>query len=64
MMLQIPMQRPPTIDTLENALKLFPMCVQGIWPRNSSLMQLPHIKDQNIAYLRKVLFNCDISFTF
>ncbi|KAI1722542.1 dnaJ domain-containing protein [Ditylenchus destructor] len=53
MMLQIPMQRPPTLETLENSLRLFPMFVQAMWPRNSTLLQLPHISEQNIPYLRK-----------
>ncbi|KAI6203258.1 hypothetical protein M3Y94_00535600 [Aphelenchoides besseyi] len=53
MMLQYPMQRPPTLDTLESVLKLYPMFVQALWPRNSPLLQLPHISDQNISYLRK-----------
>ncbi|KAI6241407.1 Translocation protein SEC63-like protein [Aphelenchoides fujianensis] len=53
MMIQIPMQRPPTLDTLENVLKLYPMFVQALWPRNSPLLQLPHITDQKISFLRK-----------
>uniref|UniRef100_A0A915EFI1 J domain-containing protein n=1 Tax=Ditylenchus dipsaci TaxID=166011 RepID=A0A915EFI1_9BILA len=34
-------------------LRLFPMLVQALWPRNSTLLQLPHITEQNIPYLRK-----------
>lgn len=54
MILQIPMQRPPTLETLENSLRLFQMIVQGLWPRNSTLLQLPHISEHNIPFLRKV----------
>lgn len=54
MIVQLPMQRPPTLQTLENVIKLYPMFVQGLWPRNSPLLQLPHITEQNIPYLMKV----------
>ncbi|KAL3113866.1 hypothetical protein niasHT_017462 [Heterodera trifolii] len=53
-MIQMPISpRQPSIDTLENVLRVFPMTVQALWPRNSALLQLPHVREQNIAYLRK-----------
>lgn len=55
MIFQIPMQRSPSLETLENLLKLFPMLVQALWPRNSSLLQLPHITEHNVPFLRKVI---------
>uniref|UniRef100_A0AC34FH37 SEC63 domain-containing protein n=1 Tax=Panagrolaimus sp. ES5 TaxID=591445 RepID=A0AC34FH37_9BILA len=55
----IPVQRPPTLETLENLLKFPPMFVQALWPQNSSILQLPHIQDNNIAFLRrKRIFTC------
>lgn len=57
MIIQMPMQRPPTLQTLENVLKFYPMFIQGLWPRNSPLLQLPHITDQNIPFLMKVSFS-------
>jgi translocation protein SEC63 len=53
-MMAWPIQRTPKIDTLENALRVFPMLVQALWPRNSNLLQLPHLTEPNVAYLRKV----------
>lgn len=57
MIIQIPMQRPPTLQTMENVIKLYPMFVQALWPRNSPLLQLPHITEQNIPFLMKVTYN-------
>jgi hypothetical protein len=51
-----PMQRTPTIDCFENTLRLFPMMVQALWPRNSNLLQLPHLNEKNLALLRKVFY--------
>ena len=51
--------RPPTLETLENLLKFPSMFVQALWPQNSPLLQLPHIQDNNIAFLRrKRIFTC------
>ncbi|VDO27479.1 unnamed protein product [Haemonchus placei] len=41
------------IETLDNLLRLQPMFVQALWPKNSPLLQLPHITDHNLPYLRK-----------
>ncbi|GMT00018.1 hypothetical protein PENTCL1PPCAC_22192 [Pristionchus entomophagus] len=41
------------IETIDNLIKIFPMMVQGLWPKNSVLLQLPHINDFNINYIRR-----------
>ncbi|GMR52909.1 hypothetical protein PMAYCL1PPCAC_23104 [Pristionchus mayeri] len=41
------------IETIDNLIKLFPMMVQGLWPKNSVLLELPHINDYNINYIRR-----------
>lgn len=46
--------RCPPLDTIENLAKLLPMIVQALWPKNSPLLQLPHITEQNLHYLRRV----------
>ncbi|CAD5206617.1 unnamed protein product [Bursaphelenchus okinawaensis] len=46
-------KHPPTVNTIENVLKLYPMFVQALWPKNIPIMQLPHLTEQNIAYLRR-----------
>lgn len=46
--------RTPSLDTIENLTKLSPMIVQGLWPKNSTLLQLPHITEHHLHYLRKV----------
>uniref|UniRef100_A0A0K0CUL9 J domain-containing protein n=1 Tax=Angiostrongylus cantonensis TaxID=6313 RepID=A0A0K0CUL9_ANGCA len=47
------------IETLDNLLRLQPMFVQALWPKNSPLLQLPHITDHNLPYLRKGrVFSC------
>ncbi|VDD94742.1 unnamed protein product [Enterobius vermicularis] len=45
--------RTPSLDTIENLTKLSPMIVQGLWPKNSTLLQLPHITEHHLHYLRK-----------
>ncbi|ENN75196.1 hypothetical protein HUJ04_002272 [Dendroctonus ponderosae] len=40
----------PSIETIENCMKLCPMVVQGLWEFKSPLMQLPHINDDNLKY--------------
>ncbi|XP_012272858.1 translocation protein SEC63 homolog [Orussus abietinus] len=42
--------RLPTINTLENCMKLCPMIVQGFWEFKNPLLQLPHITDDNLKY--------------
>ncbi|KAF8366330.1 dnj-29 [Pristionchus pacificus] len=45
------------IETIDNLIKLFPMMVQALWPKNSVLLQLPHINDYNINYIRRQKVN-------
>ncbi|KAG5883839.1 hypothetical protein JTB14_033760 [Gonioctena quinquepunctata] len=40
----------PTIETVENCMKLCPMIVQGLWEFKSPLLQLPHINEDNLKY--------------
>lgn len=40
----------PTIETIENCMKLCPMVVQGLWEFKSPLLQLPYINDDNLKY--------------
>uniref|UniRef100_A0A914L6R0 J domain-containing protein n=1 Tax=Meloidogyne incognita TaxID=6306 RepID=A0A914L6R0_MELIC len=56
-LMQWPMQRTPTIDCLENSLRIFPMMVQALWPRNSNLLQLPHLAERNLAILKRYRVN-------
>ena len=56
MMLQVPLAHPPAFETLENVLKIYPMIVQALWPRNSSLLQLPYITEKSVTFLRRVSF--------
>ncbi|XP_046410511.1 translocation protein SEC63 homolog [Neodiprion pinetum] len=43
-------QRLPSIETIENCMKLCPMIVQGFWEFRNPLLQLPHITDDNLKY--------------
>lgn len=43
-------QRLPSIETIENCMKLSPMIVQGLWDFKSPLLQLPYINDENLKY--------------
>ncbi|TRY64193.1 hypothetical protein TCAL_10812 [Tigriopus californicus] len=40
----------PTLDTIENAMKLSPMVVQALWERSSPLLQLPHVEEDMLKY--------------
>ncbi|CAG0891185.1 unnamed protein product [Darwinula stevensoni] len=42
---RLPMSRLPSLETIENVMKLSPMIVQGLWNNKSPLLQLPHISD-------------------
>lgn len=42
--------RLPTITTIENCMKLCPMIVQGLGEFKNSLLQLPHITEDNLKY--------------
>lgn len=56
--------RCPSLDTIENLMKLLPMIVQALWPKNSSFLQLPHIAEQNLHHLRKAISKLFILFPF
>ncbi|XP_015595625.1 translocation protein SEC63 homolog [Cephus cinctus] len=43
-------QRLPSIETIENCMKLSPMIVQGLWEFKNPLLQLPHITEDNLKY--------------
>jgi len=42
--------RTPSLETLENAMKLCSMVVQGTWEYRNQLLQLPHITNANLKY--------------
>jgi translocation protein SEC63 len=50
--------RLPTIETIENCMKLCPMVVQAMWDNKSPLLQLPHIHEENLKWFssKKVRF--------
>lgn len=43
-------QRTPSLETLENAMKFCSMVVQGTWDYRNQLLQLPHITNANLKY--------------
>lgn len=45
--------RIPTLETIENCMKLSPMVIQALWEFKSPLMQLPHIGEDNLHYIMK-----------
>jgi hypothetical protein len=53
---------PPTLETLENIMKLSPMIVQALWDKNKkfSLLQLPYITESHLKHFatKKVLVFC------
>jgi translocation protein SEC63 len=54
---------PPTLETLENIMKLSPMIVQALWDKNKkySLLQLPHIVENHLRhFVTKKRNICDI----
>ncbi|XP_058461818.1 translocation protein SEC63 homolog [Malaya genurostris] len=40
----------PTIETIENCMKLSPMIIQGLWEFKNPLLQLPHVTDDHLRY--------------
>ncbi|VEN45397.1 unnamed protein product, partial [Callosobruchus maculatus] len=40
----------PTLQTIENCMKLCPMIVQAMWEFKSPLLQLPYIGDDNLKF--------------
>lgn len=42
------------METFENLQRLLPMFVQALWQKNSPLMQLPHLTESSVNYLKRV----------
>lgn len=42
--------RLPSIETIENCMKLSPMIIQGVWEYKSPLLQLPYIGDEHMRF--------------
>merc|ERR1719219_902989 len=42
--------RMPSLDTIENAMKLSPLIVQALWEKSSPLLQLPHIQEDILKH--------------
>lgn len=40
----------PTIETIENCMKLSPMIIQGLWEFKNPLLQLPHVTEEHLKY--------------
>ncbi|XP_029726564.1 translocation protein SEC63 homolog [Aedes albopictus] len=40
----------PTIETIENCMKLSPMIIQGLWEFKNPLLQLPHVTEEHLRY--------------
>nr|XP_022906015.1 translocation protein SEC63 homolog [Onthophagus taurus] len=43
-------QHLPSIDSIENCMKLCPMIVQALWEFKSPFLQLPHITEDNLKH--------------
>lgn len=43
----------PNLSTLENAMKLGPLIIQGLWEYQSPLLQLPHFTDDTLRHLER-----------
>ena len=42
----------PTLDTFENIMRTSQMLVQSMWDRQSPLLQLPHLKPEQLKHFR------------
>merc|ERR1719245_154829 len=42
--------RLPSLDTIEYAMKLCPMIVRALWDKQSPLLQLPHIEEDQLKH--------------
>ena len=42
--------RLPSLDTIEYGMKLCPMIVQALWDKQSPLLQLPHIEEDQLKH--------------
>ncbi|XP_061398971.1 translocation protein SEC63 homolog [Musca vetustissima] len=45
--------RLPSIETIENCMKMSPMIIQALWEFKSPLLQLPHITDDHLYFMNK-----------
>ncbi|XP_037933233.1 translocation protein SEC63 homolog [Teleopsis dalmanni] len=45
--------RLPSIETIENCMKLSPMLIQALWEYKSPLLQLPHITEDHLYFMNK-----------
>lgn len=45
--------RLPSLETIENCMKLSPMIIQGLWEFKSPLLQLPHITEEHLHFMMK-----------
>uniref|UniRef100_A0AAG5DHI1 J domain-containing protein n=1 Tax=Anopheles atroparvus TaxID=41427 RepID=A0AAG5DHI1_ANOAO len=46
-------QRLPSIETIENCMKLSPMIMQGLWESKNPLLQLPHMTEETRNHLSR-----------
>uniref|UniRef100_A0A1A9VMT7 J domain-containing protein n=1 Tax=Glossina austeni TaxID=7395 RepID=A0A1A9VMT7_GLOAU len=45
--------RLPSIETIENCMKMSPMIIQALWEFKSPLLQLPHITEDHLYFMNK-----------
>uniref|UniRef100_A0A1I8A4C1 J domain-containing protein n=1 Tax=Steinernema glaseri TaxID=37863 RepID=A0A1I8A4C1_9BILA len=51
--------RQPSLETIENVTRLLPMIIQAMWPRTSTLLQLPHISEYNLnGFKKQKVYSC------
>lgn len=46
----VSVQRTPSVETIENIMKLSAMLVQATWDNKSPLLQLPHFSDEILRH--------------
>ncbi|KAL7733165.1 hypothetical protein ACLKA6_004682 [Drosophila palustris] len=45
--------RLPSIETIENCMKMSPMIIQALWEFKSPLLQLPHLTEDHLYFMNK-----------
>lgn len=45
--------RLPSIETIENCMKMSPMLIQALWEFKSPLLQLPHVTEDHLYFMNK-----------
>ncbi len=40
----------PSLDTIENVMRISPMLVQAVWDKQSPLLQLPHFAEDMLRF--------------